>query len=489
MARPVIEHDVETGTDQPARDAAAPPAGAHWGRSLLRHPAVAALGLFVLLCILCAPVVALHERRAHPLFILDEFAYADYLHKVHDGQPFVRRGEITGQETLRELACRGYSPDIWPERPPCDAPSYNAADFPNSGIDSADIHPPTYFVLTDLGARVIMALGISDNLVNAGRLFGAAWMAAGLCALWYLMRALGVGRWAAALGLGLVAANPSLRWAWYYLTPDAANLLVGSVVVLAALRWERRGRGLLLLAGSGAFAMAFKAPNVIVVTAVAAYLAVRGLVLRKAGREAGTDGEVPGPAAPEGDEGAVQDHLVLTPRRYFVASASLLGGGGVVALGWLIVRSLLAIPGAVSPMAQSLSRDSIGIWQITENLGRFITVWDLNTAKSYPLALITSSVLIGSLVAGLAAYGWRERKHTLALVTGVMVVVGPLILVASNFITTGTYFLVEPRYGATLVPLECALAACLWRGRAALYAVGALVVAYNAAVLILLLQQ
>lgn len=482
MARSEVKPTVETlaaPADEPKAACPAP----HDRRPLTRHPIVIAVGRFALLFALCAPIVALHAKRAHPLFVLDEFAYADYLHKVHDGQPFIRRGEITGQETLRELACRGYSPDIWQERPPCDSPSFTAAEFPNAGIDSADIHPPTYFIITDLGARLIMAVGITDNLVNAGRLFGAAWMAAGLCALWYLLRALGARPWATALGLGLIAANPSLRWQWYYLTPDAANILVGSLVVLAALRWERSRRGLAMLAGAGALAMALKAPNIIVVTAMAAYLVIRALVARTGDNEA----RHAGPLSDDGATRRAEIHLPL--RRHLVAASTLLGGAVAVTVGWFVVRFLVAIPGVVSPMAQALSRDSIGIPQAVENLGRFMNVWDLSDAKSYPFALITSYILIGSLVAALAAYKWRQRNHTLALVAGAAVILGPLLLVASNFATTGIYFLVEPRYGASLVPLECAVAACLWRGRAALIAVGTLVVTFNAAVLFLLLRQ
>lgn len=472
MARSVA--DSEANPTGMVDHEAAQPAGAAPDREtpFLRRRGVAAVGLFALLLTLCAPVVALHLHKSHPLFVLDEFAYADYLQKVHDGQPFVRRGEITGQKTLRELACRGYTPDaIWPVRPPCDAPSYDPAEFPNSGIDSADVHPPTYFIITDMGARVIMAVGITDNLIQAGRLFGVFWMAAGLFALWCLIRAFGAGPWAAALGLGLVAANPALRWEWYYLTPDAPNILVGALVVLAVLRWERSGKGLLLLAGAGALAMSFKAPNLIIVVTGAGYFLVRAVLSTRV------------PAA----------DVVLggyrAPRRYLWAAGSLLGGAGVVTVVWLGARMALAIPEVTSPMEQSFGVTRLSISQLTENVGRFISIWDVTTAKSYPFALITSSVLIGSLIAAVVAFNHNDRRHTLAMVTGGMVMVGPLLLVVSTVITAGTYFAIEPRYGATLVPLECALAACMWRGRAALVAVGTLVVLYNAAVFLLLLRQ
>lgn len=466
LARSVAGPPVQTPAT-PAEPGEREPRPAASHRPLLRP-----LGLFLLLLALCAPLVALHESKSKPLFVLDEFAYADYLQKVHDGQLFVRRGEVTGQRTLRELACRGYNPDaIWPVRPPCDAPSYDPAEFPNSGVDSADVHPPTYFVITDLGARAIMALGITDNLVRAGRLFGAVWMAAGLLALWYLMRAFGANRWAAALGLGLVTASPALRWAWYYLTPDAANILVGSLVVLAVLRWERADNGLVALAGAGALAMGFKAPNLVVVVAVATYLAVRAALARRAS---------PADVAAGG---------YLAPRRYLLAAASVLGGASVVVVAWLVARMALAARAETSPAAQDFGLSDLGVGQVTENLGRFISTWDESTALSYPLALIASYVLVGSILAAVVAFSHHDPRHALASVAGAMLVVGPLLIVVSAVVTTGTYFVVEARYGASLVPLECAVAACLWRGRAALVAVGALVVSYNAAVLVLLLRQ
>ncbi len=488
-----------------------------------RRRGVAPLGLFALLLAVCAPLVALNESKNQPIFVLDEFAYADYLHKVHDGQLYVRTGEITGQETLRELACRGYNLDtIFPVRPPCDAPSFDPAGFPNNGIDSADVHPPTYFIVTDLGARVIMALGVTDNLIRAGRLFGAVWMAAGFLALWYLMRAFGANRGAAILALALVAASPSLLVTWYYLTPDSANILVGALVVLAALRWERTGRGLPMLAGAGALALAFKAPNLIVVVAVAGYLVVRGLLARRA---AAADAAPPADAPPPPDGAAVPDdgpgllarrvappdHAAAqpedavaavdapvdapveaaagapAPRRYLVAAACVSAGALVVAGGWLVVRMALAMPDATSPMEERFAVDGIGVSEITDNLGGFISVWDQGS-RAYPWARIASYLLAGSLLAALVKFDHRDRRHTLAAVTGVMLLVGPILLVVSNVITTGTYFVVQPRYGATLVPLECALAACLWRGRAALVAVATLVVSYLTVVLILFLR-
>src|SRR3712207_8782700 len=37
--------------------------------------------------------------------------------------------------------------------------------------------------------------------------------------------------------------------------------------------------------------------------------------------------------------------------------------------------------------------------------------------------------------------------------------------VGVNFFVRGTYAIVEPRYGTTLVPIQCAIAATFWSGR------------------------
>lgn len=244
--------------------------------------------------------------------------------------------------------------------------------------------------------------------------------------------------------------------------PSYFNLKIGSLVVLAAVHWERSGRGLVPLACAGAAAMAFKSPKIIVVVAVAAYLAIRGLV---AGKAAGEPRKPRGQGCNINSQPRLLKSLFSSPS-YLIAAGSLLGGAAIVSIAWLVVRSALAIPGVVSPIMQSFSRSSIGLSQFSENLGAFVTVWlnrtwDPAQAPAYPLAFLISCIIIGSLIATLAECAWRERRHSLALVTGTMIVVGPLLLVAATFVTTGIYFRIEPRYGATLVPLQCVLAACL----------------------------
>lgn len=417
------------------------------------------LGLFAVLLAVCLPVVALQADRNRPFFVLDEFAYADYLHKIDDGQLVVRHGDVSEQVTLRELACRGYTPSIFNDRPPCDSPSFAPEVFPNAGINSADIHPPTYFLITYAGARVLQAAGVTDDLVHAGRLFGAAWMAAGLTALWCLLRVMGAGPKAAACGLALVAAGPMLLQQWHYLTPDAANVLVGSLVMLAVLAWERSGTGRAWLVAAGAVAMAVKAPNIVVVLAGAGYLGVRAAV------KAEDDGR--------------------TPRQYIEAAVALVAGAAVASVVWLAVRAALS-RSVVTPMERDEQVGMLRPSQIMENLARFITPWDREPSSLYPLAVLTSYLFVGSLLVALVALSRHDRRRSLAVATGVMLIAGPLLLVAVNFVVRGSYTIIEPRYGTTLVPIQCAIAATFWSKRA-LLAVAILAVVAPLAVMVRLL--
>ena len=461
---------------QPVADEAAPPpvgAGAEVDAARPAttpptRPVLARAGLFLLLLVVCAPVVALHVDRHRALSVLDEFAYADYLYKVHGGQLYVRHGEVSGQPALRALACRGYEPATWAaaDRPPCDSPSFLPEVFPNAGVNSADIHPPTYFLVTDVGARVVLALGLTDDLITAGRLVGAVWMAAGLLALWCLLRAVEVNRWAASFGLVLVGALPFLLRSWHFLTPDAANVLVGSLVGLAVLHWERTGWSPAVLAAAGAAAMAVKAPNMMVVLAAAGYLVGRGVVARRADHVTG-----PGPA-----------RLRRLPS-YLRAGASLLAGALATSAAWLAVRAALAVPGGVSPLDADERLATFTPAHLSRNLARFFNVWDAEGSGTYPLALLASYLLIGSLLVALVTLDQRDRRRSLALAVGAVMVVGPLLVVVLNAALRGAYAPVEPRYGATLVPLQCAIAASFWRTRWSLVPVGALAVALSVAVL------
>jgi hypothetical protein len=102
------------------------------------------------------------------------------------------------------------------------------------------------------------------------------------------------------------------------------------------------------------------------------------------------------------------------------------------------------------------------------------------------LALITSYLLVGSLLVAVVALSRQDPRYGLALATGVVLILGPLLLVGINFVLRSSYAIIEPRYATTLLPIQCAVAATFW-SRPALYAVGALAVLAPVALLLRLL--
>jgi hypothetical protein len=190
----------------------------------------------------------------------------------------------------------------------------------------------------------------------------------------------------------------------------------------------------------------------VVVVAAALFLVVRAVLARRH----------PDEAAPR------------SPREYGLAAVALVGGAALTSAVWLVTRAALAGPGT-SPMERDERVSILRPAQIIENVARFITPWDREPSSLYPLAVLTSYLFVGSLLVALVALKARDRRYVIAVATGVVLIAGPLLLVGVNFAVRGTYTIIEPRYGSTLVPIQCALAATFWTGRA-LYLVAVLAV-------------
>jgi len=155
---------------------------------------------------------------------------------------------------------------------------------------------------------------------------------------------------------------------------------------------------------------------------------------------------------------------------------------------WLVVRAVVALPGGFSPMDADEAVRRLSGSSITDNVARFVNVWDHVASRTYPLALLASYLLIGSLLVALLALPGDDPRHGLAVAVGVVVIVGPLVLVAMNYLLRGTYAPIEPRYGASLVPLQCAIAASFWRSRPSLVPVGILALVLPVAAIVVALD-
>ena len=421
-----------------------------WRGLPLRATALVVLSV----CLLSIAVVTSAVRANPGVWVIDETTYIDYLHKVHDGQLYMPLGDEFGQEAMRDISCRGLVQPggaVWDGRPACGLERYEASTFLNGGISSGAIHPPTYFVLTDLGARAVLLTGVTDDLITAGRLAGAGWMAAGLLALLLLMRELRVPPAAQAIGVVVLAMSPSSVETWQYLTPDAANILVGSLVVLAAVRWSRGRCPTWALALAGFGAMAVKSPNLMVVCAAAM------IVLLLPSRAVGW------------------------PRR--VVGVLAVGGTAVATTALLsVVGRLTARPGGGrSPMDDIFGVSAFDPMWLVGNLGAFLGPLNRPTGVGFTVSVVVALALFGLLFAAAMSPATAAEDRDRVLLSRALVFVllaGPAVVVLLVYVSSSNYVPVQSRYGYSLLPGVVATAAMTWRTWGVQLAVGGAVAIY-----------
>src|SRR5437660_6480466 len=147
-------------------------------RIVMQRPWLRVAISFGFILLLSITLVGLHVRAYPKLSPIDELQHIDALYRASHGE-IVRRGQLVGQEAMGEEACRGIDALFRP--PPCGGP-YQPSRFQEAGINTADIHPPTYYFATVGVADLLRAVGLASNLVDAGRLVGALWLGLGLMA-------------------------------------------------------------------------------------------------------------------------------------------------------------------------------------------------------------------------------------------------------------------------------------------------------------------
>jgi hypothetical protein len=437
--------DLERVGDPPAAVSAPPPPR----RASAAANRIARLLLLFAVCTAAAtPVIAYEVHRNPRLSPIDELAYIDYLHKVGHGHFVIGSGETISGEARHDSLCRGVSRGIRaPDPVGCAAP-----DPPAAGRTSTEIDAPTYYVLTYVAARGIQGLGFTDDLVQAGRLAGALWAGASLALLVLLCRDLGASRAASAAAAAACLATPGLVTPLHFVTPHATNLLVGALVTLLVLRWDRGAAGGWALVLAGILPPLVKAPQVVAPLAMATFLLV-GAVWGGGGR-------------------------LRFDRRRLIGSAtvvaSLAAGTGV----WLMVRRHYAHTS--EPPFPQLNVASFEPHFLLDNVAMFVRSWSGGPAAGMTLLVVLWCY--GSAVGYLANSAYDETLRRLSGALLAVAVTGAVIFVVSNYILLGQYYSIPERYGFSLVPAALALGAVNLRTRTSLACAGLVVVALLALV-------
>jgi hypothetical protein len=400
-----------------------------------------------------AGLVTLHVRAYPQLSPIDELQHIDYLDKASHGH-IVARGERVAEPAMREEACRGIDAPV--PVPRCDARSLRPTQFQEAGYNTAYIHPPTYYAVSGVLARIgLLAPGL-DDLVTAGRLTGGLWLIAGLALLNLALVDLGARRLARASLLVVLACSPAVLHASATINPDAMALLAGSALLLGVLRWEAGRWPAWVPAATAAAAILVKSTNVAAVGAAILYVVARHVQARRHAQRPPLDAAGVAPAVAR--VGQTADVLRVV--------GALIAAVAVASVAWVAVQAQIAeVPSAQIPMVQRFGVDHLAVGDAVGQLGASISPLRLPYIPEVlrsPSVVSAVGVVDTALVAGLlvtigyAAAGARRRGLAFAALA-TMAAAGPLFVVI-NFVFVGTFVDIPPRYGLSAVPFALAAA-------------------------------
>ena len=389
-----------------------------------------------------------HVHRYSTLSPIDELQHLDYVIRIGHGH-LVVMGDRFDQESLRLESCHRLDAEFDAKVPDCVVGVGVVLDptrFQEDGYNTAAIHPPTYYAIDNVVARLLDRVlpGDQDVLV-AARLVSGLWLAAGIVLLWFLLRSVGADRLLAFALAAAIAVSPTVLHASATVTNDATSILVGTAMVFSVLRWERRSLPLWVQAAIAALAAATKVTNLLAVALVLVYLVVRVLIA-----DPGTDTDVRRRLR----------RFTERDRRVSVGIAAIGGSAGVVALGWAAASSLMGrLSSDQIPMVQRFSVDRfpmngfIDSWMqtISPLSGGYLAPF----LRSDAYLLCTGVFAVGLLGAVVAAAirsetGSAARALSISLLW-TLVLAGPA-LVLFNYVVQGIYVVIPMRYGIALVP-------------------------------------
>jgi hypothetical protein len=355
---------------------------------------------------------------------IDEYDYTDALDKADHGE-LSNTGDKIDQYARQVVICRGLLAITPPAPDACGMPQSDTA-VPRDGFSAADIHPPTYFFLTAAVSKVVRALGLTDDLLIAGRLVGALWLTLGMLAMVGAGRAWGA-RWVMpVLTAVAIGASPLLVSVSGYLTPDAMGLLVGAGVLLATTLWQRGRLHWALLLLTALMPAFVKVPFVLAPLFGAVLLLVAGLAGHTPWRRALTGGVI------------------------------LVGGAGAGAVLCQLIRGALAVGVPTlhpegPPVALSEFVRFFGYYleMVPLTSGAPIPVSTLLVVAVKPLAWLLLAAALGGMV-------FRRREDPLLPVawagfTGM--VLGSIVLSLIVLIASGGLLIGQSRYALGLLPL------------------------------------
>lgn len=421
-----METDTLSSPPAPARPPGTPRTPGNAGRFARWLPPI----LIVLASLLVGIV---HVPQHNAISPIDEYVYIDYYSKVLE-QGVVRQGEEVGHYARQELGCRGLrilAPA--PDDRCSPALADDDARFPMGGITSADIYTPLYFGVTRIMAQPLLWLGVTDSLTQSGRFAGVFWLAAAGLLLYFTLRRLKIGPWAATGVTMLLVGSMPAYWFNTYLSTDAPTMFSGALLALLTVRYlQGAGSGWWLVLAAPVVTL-LKFQNVAAVGAVAMFL-----VFAAFAASTGTFGE----------------RLRGTVRHRHTRFAVFGALAAVLAQGvWTLIRALIA----VGPSADAGTPGDFNLHILIQHMFKFLggagTGVDATSTGAMIVTNLAVWITIGGVLGLVVSAKPGSLKASFAYATLLMaLLIGPLLATAVR-ISTGYYFALPERYGLSLFPL------------------------------------
>ena len=428
------------------------------------------LAPYAYLFVVAMLAAGVHIARYTQFSPIDELRHVDYAMRASSFHA-PRLGDVLSQDAMREEACRGL--DLPWDDQPCNTKKFAPLHFRDLGYQTASAHPPTYYLGAGWFARAAEGLGISNSFLDPARVFSALLFAAGLMVALAAGRLAGIKTAPLLAALTFVPVMPAALHAASTVNPDSTAILVGALVMLLGLLWERARIPLWTLAVAGAIAGGTKFTSLLAVAVMCGVFLVRSqpIALARAWWSRRKSDAEDGPELPSADD-------TISPRRpveYLVAVVVMLGTAFVVSGLWLVFDRMRATIAPIEvPQNQSLAFHSIppasSVISTTQLFAwlppwngydpvRFTStyVWDARTLMTYVFA---GAVILAALRVA--------RRDTISLFGGcclVAAMVGAPAFVLLNVGVSKVLANPEARYGLSLLPFMAAIVASYARNR------------------------
>jgi len=403
---------------------------------------LASAGVLGALLVLVVVVVAGYVRAYPLLSPVDELQHIDYLDRA-TGFGVVRAGDRVREPAMREEACRRVDAHFDMHIPECDEPELDPAEFQEQGFNTAYVHPPTYYVVTGTIGRVIDAAPGIASWVTAGRLAGALWLGLAVVLTWWLFAELGIAVAIRVPLLVVMICAPATMLASATITPDVTALAAGAGVLLAVVLWESKRAHWVWPVLACGIAIACKSTNGIGVLVALGYLGVRSLQSRRAlGAPAPTTG-------------------ARTTRELVTVGAGILAAAAIVGLAWVgVARAIQRSDPESIPMIERSHVDSIGASAVRANVTAGFTplkdaylpdfLEESSAVRTYD-EWLDVVVAVGAVL-GIAYAGAWTRLRALGVAAVVVCLAAGTALVVANFVFSGIYVDIPPRYALSALP-------------------------------------